>query len=61
MPRADFGRNGLLRHALAWGESVEEAARLLGRSGTTSEVRLKAQDLGLRSQQDKATDPEPDR
>jgi hypothetical protein len=36
-----------LRHALAWGESIEEAAHLLGRSGTLNEVKLKARELGL--------------
>ncbi|MFZ0557926.1 MAG: hypothetical protein WAM55_01395 [Methylovirgula sp.] len=38
-----------LRHALAWGESIEEAARLLGRARTPSEVKLKAEELGLLS------------
>jgi hypothetical protein len=41
-----------LRHALAWGGSVEEAARLLDRSGTPSEVKLKAKELGLLSATD---------
>ena len=38
-----------LRHALAWGESIQEAAHSLGRSGTLSEVKLKAKELGLLS------------
>ncbi len=41
-----------LRHALAWGESIQEAAHLLGRSSTLSEVKLKAEELGLRSKTD---------
>jgi hypothetical protein len=36
-----------LRHALAWGESIQEVAHLLGRSGTLNEVKLKAKELGL--------------
>jgi hypothetical protein len=36
-----------LRHALAWGESIQEVAHLLGRSGTLGEVKLKAKELGL--------------
>ena len=31
----------------AWGESIQEAAHLLGRSGKLSEVKLKAKELGL--------------
>jgi hypothetical protein len=44
-----------LRHALAWGESIQEAAHLLGRSGTLSEVKLKAEELGLLSKTDETT------
>jgi hypothetical protein len=47
-----------LRHALAWGESIQEAAHLLGRSGTLSEVKLKAKELGLLSKTDKTTPAE---
>jgi hypothetical protein len=44
-----------LRHALAWGGSIEETARLLGRSGTPSDVKLKAKELGLLSKTDETT------
>jgi hypothetical protein len=37
-----------LQHALAWGESIEETARFLGRFGTIGEVRRKAKEQGLR-------------
>lgn len=47
-----------LRHALAWGESIPEAAHLLGRSGKLSEVKLKAKELGLLSTADNTTPPE---
>ncbi len=47
-----------LRHALAWGESIQEAAHLLGRSGTLSEVKLKAEELGLLSETEKTTPAE---
>ena len=47
-----------LRHALAWGESIQEAAHSLGRSGTLGEVKLKAKELGLLSKTDETTPAE---
>jgi hypothetical protein len=38
-----------LRHLLAWGESIEEAARFLRRCGTVNEVEQKAKELSLRA------------
>jgi hypothetical protein len=40
-----------LRHSIAWGENIEEAARVLCRSGTVDEVERKARELGLRTKQ----------
>ena len=36
-----------LQHVLAWGQSIEETARFLGRSGTIGEVRRKAKEQRL--------------
>ena len=36
-----------LRNSLAYGESIEEVARFLCRSGTVEEVKRKAEELGL--------------
>jgi hypothetical protein len=36
-----------LRNSLAYGESIEELAAFLCRSGTVEEVRRKAEELGL--------------
>jgi len=36
-----------LQHVLAWGQSIDQAARYLGRSGTIGEVKRKAKEQGL--------------
>ena len=36
-----------LRNSLAYGDSIEEVAAFLCRSGTVEEVRRKAEELGL--------------